>query len=79
MVLGKVLVSGHPTNLDNRRARAYCACNRCGLGLFWTFCFISSIFSFPLFCETVRYRLNYCHKGPLNPKQPTNQIQSLVV
>ena len=23
--------------------------------------------------ETVRYRLKYCLKGPLNPKQPTNQ------
>ena len=23
--------------------------------------------------ETSRYRLKYCHKGPLNPKQPTNQ------
>ena len=24
--------------------------------------------------ETARYRLKYCLKGPLNPKQPTNQI-----
>ena len=24
-------------------------------------------------CETARYRLKYCLKGPLNPKQPTNQ------
>ena len=24
--------------------------------------------------ETVRYRLKYCLKGPLSPKQPTNQI-----
>ena len=23
--------------------------------------------------ETARYRLKYCLKGPLNPKQPTNQ------
>ena len=40
----------------------------------WTF-FLSSIFSFfflPLW-ETARYRLKYCLKGPLNPKQPTNQ------
>ena len=49
MVLGKILVPGRPINLDNSRARAYCACSRCGLGLFWTFCFISSIFSFALF------------------------------
>ena len=26
--------------------------------------------------ETVRYRVKYCLKGPLNPKQLTNQIQS---
>ena len=23
--------------------------------------------------QTARYRLKYCHKGPLSPKQPTNQ------
>ena len=23
--------------------------------------------------ETARYRRNYCLRGPLNPKQPTNQ------
>ena len=27
----------------------------------------------PSLCETARYRLKYCPKGPLNPKQPTNQ------
>ena len=26
--------------------------------------------------ETARYRLKYCLKGPLNPKQPTNQLSS---
>ena len=29
---------------------------------------------FPSLWETARYRLKYCLKGPLNPKQPTNQI-----
>ena len=29
----------------------------------------------PFLWETVRYRLKYCLKGPLNPKQPTNQRQ----
>ena len=28
----------------------------------------------PSLWETVRYRLKYCLKGPLNPKQPTNQL-----
>ena len=32
MVLGKLLVPGRPTNLDYSRARAFCACRRCGLG-----------------------------------------------
>ena len=27
----------------------------------------------PSLWETARYRLRYCLKGPLNPKQPTNQ------
>ena len=26
----------------------------------------------PSLWETARYRLKYCLKGPLNPKQPTN-------
>ena len=62
-------------NLDDSRARAYCACSRCGWGLFGDF-LLSSILSFsplsPTLWETARYRLKYCLKGPLNPKQPTN-------
>ena len=27
----------------------------------------------PSLWETARYRLKYCLKGPLNPKQPTNR------
>ena len=37
MVLGKLPVPGRPTNLDWSRARAYCACSRCGWGLFGLF------------------------------------------
>ena len=29
----------------------------------------------PSLWETARYRLKYCLKGPLNPKQPTNQMK----
>ena len=36
--------------------------------LVYRFSFLS-----PSFWETARYRLKYCLKGPLNPKQPTNQ------
>ena len=37
MMIRKLSVPGHPANLDNTRARAYCACSRCGLGLFGHF------------------------------------------
>ena len=37
VVLGKLPVPGRPTNLDYNRARAYCACNRYGWGLFGHF------------------------------------------
>ena len=36
-MLGKFPVPGRPTYLDCRRARAYCACSRCGWGLFGHF------------------------------------------
>ena len=36
--------------------------------LFYHFSFFS-----PYLWETARYRLKYCLKGPLSPKQPTNQ------
>ena len=37
MVLGKLPVPGRPTNLDHSRAGAYCACSRCGWGMFGHF------------------------------------------
>ena len=37
MVLGKLPVPGRPTYLDHSRARAHCACSRCGLRLFGHF------------------------------------------
>ena len=51
MVLGKLPVPESPTNLDKSRPGAYCACSRCGWGMFWTF-LLSSILSLvfpPLF------------------------------
>ena len=42
MVLGKLAVLGRPTILDFSRARAYCACSRCGWGVVWTF-FLSDL------------------------------------
>ena len=65
MVLGKLPVPGRPTNLDY---------SRCGWGLFGHF---YSLYPFsplsPSLWKTARYRLEYCLKGPLNSKQPTNQ------
>ena len=75
MVLGKLPVPGRPTYLDYSRARAYCACSRCGLGLFGHF---FSLYPFsarsPSLWETARYRLKYCLKEPLNPKTTKNSF-----
>ena len=63
MMLGKLIAPGRPTNFDNSRARPYCACSRCGLSLFWTFCFFSSIFSFTLFEKRPDIDRNIVTKG----------------
>ena len=51
-VLGKLSVPGRPTGLDNSRARTYCTCSRCGLGLFercfFFFFLLSFLFKFSL-------------------------------
>ena len=73
MVLGKLPVPGRPASLDNSGAGACCACSRCGRGLFGHFFSRLSLpFLSPSLWETARYRLEYCLKGPLNPKT-TNQ------
>ena len=46
------------------------------VGLFGLFTWLSCLSSFSPLWETARYRLKYCLKGPLNPKQPTNQLRS---
>ena len=48
MVLGKLPVLGRPTNLNNSRARAYCAYSKCGWGCLDIF-FLSSIISLSSF------------------------------
>ena len=48
-VLSKLSVPGRPTSLDDSRVRAYCACSRCGRGLFGHFLsHLSFLFSFSL-------------------------------
>ena len=65
MVLGKLPVPGRPANLDYSRARAYCACSGCGLGVVWTF-FLSpliSLFFLPLFGRRPDIERNTVSKG----------------
>ena len=73
MVLDKRPVLGHPTILitvgQGPTALAVGAGGGC-LDIF-TLIYPFSPLS-PSLRETARYRLKYCLKGPLNPKQPTN-------
>ena len=62
--------AGASNNLEYSRARAYCAGGGY-LGIFTLIYHVSPLSS--ILWETARYRLKYCLKGPLNPKQPTNQ------
>ena len=49
MVLDKLPVPGRPTSLNDSRARAYCACSRCGLfGHFYSPLSFRSSFSLSL-------------------------------
>ena len=74
MVLGKLPVPGRPTVLrivgQGPTALAVGAGGGC-LDIF-TLLYPFSPLS-PSLWETVRYRLKYCHKGPLNPKQQQQQ------
>ena len=70
MVLGKLPVPGRPIILITV-GQGPIALAVGAVWVVWTF-LLSSIIS-PSLWETARYRLKYCLKGPLNPKQPTNQ------
>ena len=78
MVLGKLPVPGRPTIWitvgQGPTALAVGAGGGC-LDIF-TLIYPFSPLS-PSLWETARYRLKYCLKGPLNPKQPTNLTSSL--
>ena len=75
MVLSKLPMPGRPTTLITVGQGPIALAVGAG-GVVWTF-LLSSILSplSPSFWETARYRLNYCLKGPINPKQPTNLVQ----
>ena len=76
MVLGKLPVPGRPTILITvGQGPIALAVGAGGGGLDILLSSILSLLS-PSLRETARYRLKYCLKGPLNPKQPTNQPKS---
>ena len=78
-VLGKLPVPGRPTIWitvgQGLTALAVGAGGGC-LDIFTLICPFSP--DSPSLWETVRYRLKHCLKGPLNPKQPTNQSISYI-
>ena len=76
MVLGKLPVPGRPTILITvGQGPIALAVGAGGGGLdFFTLIFPFSSLS-PSLWETARYRLKYCLKGPLNPKQPTTNCR----
>ena len=73
-MLGKLLVPGRPTiwiTVGQGPAALTVGAGGGCLDIFTLICPFSSLS--PSLWETARYRLKYCLKGPLNPKQPTNQ------
>ena len=80
MVLGKLSVPGRPAILITvGQGPIVLAVGAGGGGLdIFTLIYPFSPLS-PSLWETARYRLKYCLKGPLNPKQPTNQRYELLL
>ena len=74
MVLDQLPVPGRPTiwRIVGQWpiALAVVAGGGC-VDIFTLLCLFSTLS--PSLWETARYRLKYCLKGPLHPKQPTNQ------
>ena len=74
MALGKLPVPGRPTILITVGQGPIALAVGAGGGGLDIFTLIYPFSSAsPSLWETARYRLKYCLKGPLNPKQPTNQ------
>ena len=74
MVLGKLPVPGRPTIWITVGQGPTALAVGAGGGLFGHFhSHLSFLSCFSLSLGDARYRLKYCLKGLLNPKQPTNQ------
>ena len=74
MVLGKLPVPGRPTIWMIVGQGPIVLAVGAGGGCSDIFTLVYLFFPLsPFLWETARYRLKYCLKGPLNPKQPTNQ------
>ena len=73
MVLGKLPVPGRPTigRIVGQGPIALAVGAGGGCLDIFILLYLFSPLS-PSLWETARYRLKYCLKGPLNPKQPTN-------
>ena len=72
MVLGKLPVPGRPTLWITVEQGATALAVGAGGGCLDIFTLIYHFSPLsPSLWETARYRLKYCLKGPLNPKQPT--------
>ena len=75
MVLGKLPVPGRPTIWIPVGQGPTALVVGAGGGRLDIFTLIYPFFPVsPSLWETTRYRLKYCLKEPLNPKQPTNQL-----
>ena len=73
MVLGKLPVPGRPTIWMSVGQGPTALAVGAGGGCLDIFTLRYLFFPLsPSLWETARYRLKYCLKGPLNPKQPTN-------
>ena len=72
-MLGKLSVPGRPTILITVGQGPTALVVGAGGGCLDIFTLLYPFSSLsPSLWETARYRLKYCLKGPLNPKQPTN-------
>ena len=77
MVLGKLPVPVRPTILITVGQGPTVLAVGAGGGCLAIFTLICPLSLSPSLWEMARYRLKYCLKGPLNPKQPTNQPSCL--